>query len=248
MVQTAKRFFWKIWLRLNLLTKDTDNDYIAEVSRGKKSIRNSDIARIIVEEGSEIKYETLLSILNRNDEIIRRQLQLGNSVLTGTAQYTPRVSGTWLGSSAQFNPELHKITLDIVPGFEMHQALAEVGVEILGVRESGAFIGLVTDTLTRLTDGSITAGEDIRIDGHKIRIAPEDEAGLGVFFIDSSGVSHPVTRTLTRNDPKTLLARVPVDLPVGEYSLHVVTRFTSGNNLLKEPRTIEYEKFLFING
>jgi hypothetical protein len=25
-------FFWKVWLRPNLLTKDVDNDYVAEVS------------------------------------------------------------------------------------------------------------------------------------------------------------------------------------------------------------------------
>ena len=28
----AKRFFWKVWLKLNLLTRDVDNDYIAEVA------------------------------------------------------------------------------------------------------------------------------------------------------------------------------------------------------------------------
>jgi hypothetical protein len=28
----AKDLFWKIWLRPNQLTKDVDNDYVAEVS------------------------------------------------------------------------------------------------------------------------------------------------------------------------------------------------------------------------
>jgi hypothetical protein len=28
----AKKAFWKVWLRRNLLTKDVENDYTAEVS------------------------------------------------------------------------------------------------------------------------------------------------------------------------------------------------------------------------
>ena len=51
--------YWKVWLTPNLLTKDIDNDYIAEVSTSKQTLRNEDIAQRIVDEGSEIKYDTL---------------------------------------------------------------------------------------------------------------------------------------------------------------------------------------------
>lgn len=40
--------FWKVWLKPNLLTKDVDNDYIAEVSTSKQTLRNEDIAQRIV--------------------------------------------------------------------------------------------------------------------------------------------------------------------------------------------------------
>ena len=63
--------YWKVWLTPNLLTKDVDNDYIAEVSTSKHTLRNEDIAQRIVAEGSEIKYDTLLSIINQHDRIIR---------------------------------------------------------------------------------------------------------------------------------------------------------------------------------
>ncbi|MFT3739445.1 MAG: DNA-binding domain-containing protein [Breznakibacter sp.] len=241
----AYNFFWKIWLRLNKLTKDVDNDYMAEVSTGKKSLRNADIAQLIVKEGSEIKYDTLLSILNQSDRIVREQVQLGNSVLTGACQYTPRVLGAWIGASAKFDPAAHKVALNIIPSAEMRAALAEVGVEVLGVKESGAFIGLVTDTATGLTDGSITAGDDIRIEGDKLKIAPEGEETLGVFLVDANGVATHVTRRLTQNDPKTIIARVP-DLHPGQYSLRITTRFSTGSTLLKEPRTVEYDKLLIV--
>ncbi len=241
------RFFWKVWLRLNLLTKDVDNDYVAEVSlTGKKALRNADIARLIKEAGSELKYETLLSILDQSDRIIREQVQAGHSVLTGCCQYSPRVAGTWIGANAKFDPAVHKITLDIIPSAEMRVALKEVGVEVLGVKEGGAFIGLVTDTATGLTDGTITPGDDILAEGDKLKVAPADETGLGVFFISETGTTIPVTRRLTQNDPKKLLARVP-DLAPGQYTLRVVTRFSNSSTLLTEPRTIDYDRLLIVS-
>ena len=114
--------FWKVWLRLNLLTKDVDNDYTAEVSIMKNSLRNEDIAQRIVNEGSEYKYDTLLSIINQHDRIIREAVMDGYSVLTKTCQYTPRVLGPWIGSSAKFDPEKHKVTLDITLSSEMREA------------------------------------------------------------------------------------------------------------------------------
>jgi hypothetical protein len=59
----AKRFCWKIWLRPNLLTKDVENDYIAEISTVGNTLRNEDIARQIIKRRSELRYETILSIL-----------------------------------------------------------------------------------------------------------------------------------------------------------------------------------------
>lgn len=243
MAQT--KFFWKVWLRANLLTKDVDNDYIAEVSTVNETRRNEDIASRILEVGSEISYDTILSVLNRSDNVVRSMLQSGQSVQTGVCRLSPRVSGTWLGSNATFDPAVHKITLDIVPTAEMREALTSVGVEVLDVKGSGAYIGLVTDTATGLTDGTITAGDDILIEGDKIRIAPDDDDTLGVFLVDSTGKATKVTRRLTQNDPKTVLARVPA-LPAGDYTLRIVTRFSNASTSLKEARTIVYARLLTV--
>lgn len=239
------QFFWKIWLKLNVLTKDVDNDYIAEVSTVGNTKRNEDIAKEIVEGGSEIKYDTLLNVLNRRDRIERRMIQQGNSVQTGNVRLSPRVTGNWIGANAKYDGNVHKMTVDATITAEMREALAAVGVEILGVKADGAFIGLVTDTATGLSDGSVTPGDDILIEGDKLKIVPEDEAGLGVFFVDASGESIPVTRRLTQNDPKKILARVPA-LPAGEYTLRVVTRYSSSSSLVNEARIIEYPKKLVV--
>lgn len=239
--------FWKVWLRLNLLTKDVENDYMAEVSTMKNTLRNEDLARRIVDAGSEYSYDTLLSIMNQQDRTIREVLQEGYSVLTQTCQFTPRVTGSWLGSKALFDPAKHKVTLDIIPSSEMREALSHVGVEVLEVKDSSAGIGLVTDTATGLTNGTITIGDDILIAGDKIKIAGDDP-GIGVFFVNEEGTSVPVTRRFTQNDPKYVLARVPADLPKGTYTLRVVTQFSNNSTQLKEPRIIDYDRPLSTEG
>ena len=243
--------FWKVWLTPNLLTKDIDNDYIAEVSTSKQTLRNEDIAQRIVDEGSEIKYDTLLSIINQHDRIIREAVCDGYSVLTGVGQYSPRVTGSWIGKSANFDPSVNKLTLDMVLSKEMRDALSTVGVEVLGVKEGGgAAIGLVTDTLTEATDGTITPGEDILIEGVKIKIAGDPDL-CGVYFIPRDAPEetiYKVERRLTQNNPSSIIARVPATLQPGAYTLRIVTQYTnSGSTLLKEPRTIEYELLLVVS-
>jgi hypothetical protein len=242
-------YFWKVWLRPNLLTLDVDNDYLAEVSTIGNTLRNEDIARLIGEEGSEIKYDTLLSILNQSDRIKREKLAEGSSVLDGVCHCTPRVLGNWIGSAPVHKPEEHRITIEAIPSTEMRKKLEQVGLEILGVKDSGAYIGCVTDLATGKTNGTITPDEDILIEGDKIKIFPEDESGLGVFFTPDNASPIPVSHTLSQNGPKRIIARVPKGLvEKRDYRLEIVTRFSSGHLLLKDPRTIVYETKLHVGG
>jgi hypothetical protein len=235
----AKKFTWKVWLRLNLLTKEVENDYVAEVSTTGKTLRNDDIAQIIKDEGSELQYETLLDILNHSDRLRRERIQQGYSVQTDVCHLSPRVTGNWEGSTEPFDPKKHKITCDLVPSAELHRAFEEIGVEVLGVKDSGARIGMVTDVATGKTDGTLTRNGDLIIDGEKIKVAPAGEAGLGVFFVHPNGEAVPVTHPLTQNDPKRIICRVP-SLAPDAYTLKIVTRYSQATTLLKEPRAIVY--------
>ena len=99
----AKKFLWKLWLRLNLMTKDVDNDYYAEVSTAGHTMRNEDLAQRIIDEGSEIKFDTLVAIFNHGDRLKREALLAGTSVLDGIAHFTPRVTGNWVGATHRFD-------------------------------------------------------------------------------------------------------------------------------------------------
>jgi hypothetical protein len=241
-----KKFIWRVQLRLNLLTKDKANDYVAEVLTVGNTAKNEDIAQAIIEEGSEINYETTLSVLNRADGIKRTFLAGGRCVQDGVGHFKPKVPGTFDGATAKYDDSVNSITLEMTTAPEMYELLKEVGVEVIGVKDSGAYIGKVINAATGMSDEMIVPGDDIIIEGDKIKIAPEDEEGVGIFFTNTeTGERAQVTKKLTKNDPKTIIARVPA-LSAGTYSLSIVTRYSKSNHLLQSPRTIVYDPVLSV--
>ena len=152
--------------------------------------------------------------------------------------------GAFENSDAQFDPAIHKLTFDIVPTKKLRDALKNVKVINMGTKADVARIRLVTDTLTGLFDGSITASEDIMITGNNIKITG-DEAVVGVFFVAGDGTTTKVTRRLTQNDPSKVIARVPA-LADGSYTLRIVTQFSQSSTTLKEARTLEYPTKLVV--
>ncbi|KAI4361181.1 MULTISPECIES: DUF4469 domain-containing protein [Parabacteroides] len=152
--------------------------------------------------------------------------------------------GAFENSDAQFDPAIHKLTFDIVPTKKLRDALKNVKVINMGTKADVARIRLVTDTLTGLFDGSITASEDIMITGNNIKITG-DEAVVGVFFVAGDGTTTKVTRRLTQNDPSKVIARVPA-LANGSYTLRIVTQFSQSSTTLKEARTLEYPTKLVV--
>jgi hypothetical protein len=241
-----KKYIWKVWLRLNTLTRGVINDYFAVVSTTGNTVKNSDIARKIVENGSEIKYDTILHILNQSDQIIRESIQEGYSVQTGYCHITPRVQGHWLGAITHYTSEKHNLTVDMNPTIEMRDALKEVDIEVLGIKDGGSYIGLVTDVTTGKTDGKVTIDGDIIIEGSKIKILTGDDKSVGLFFVAEDGNEFPVTHQLAINSPKKIVARVPHLKPGLSYTLKIITQYTSGNQLLKTPRTIIYNTPLIV--
>jgi hypothetical protein len=239
------KYNWKVWLRLNKLTPNP-TDYVAEVDTAGDTRRQQDIIDRITAEGSEVKPETIKAVLDRANAVKRDFLLAGYGVFDDFIHLTPRIDGAWSGRES-FTEGKHRVTVDAILSKAMHEEFKQVGVEVLGVAESGARIMLVTDVATQLTDGTVTPGDDIVIAGDKIKLAglpqPDGvmEPGIGVFFVlISSGDSMEAIR-VSENLPARLVARVPTALAPGEsLMLHIVTRYSNGATLLREPRTIIY--------
>ena len=234
-----KKSVWEVYLRPNTLTKDNDRDCIADVYQHAETQRNADIAYIIVKERTEFRPETIMNILAMRDKVVTQLLEEGLSVMDGVVQITPRVSGVWENEGAEYDEKIHKRTVDIVPTADLRDVLDAISVKVLGAKETTARITSITDTATGLKDGTITLGDDIIIEGEKLKI-DEKDSEQGVFFIRSDNVEFKTTRRLSINKPSQIIARVPKNVGTGAVTVIVRTRYSTGNKTLKEMREIVY--------
>ncbi|MGI5174196.1 DUF4469 domain-containing protein [Treponema sp. OMZ 840] len=91
-----------------------------------------------------------------------------------------------------------------------------------------------------LNDGTLTIGDDIIIEGNKLKI-DETDAAQGVFFRLADGTEHKVTRRLSVNQPSQIIARVPAAVPAGKVTVVIRTKFAGSGKPLKEIREIVYK-------
>ena len=234
-----KKFVWEVYLRPNTLTKDNDRDCIADVHAHAATQRNEDIAEIITKERSEFRKETIINILNMRDKAVKDLIQEGLSFMDGLVQISPRVSGVWETENSSYDEKIHKRTVDLVPTTDLRTALDAIGVKVLGAKEETARITEITDTATGLKDGSLTIGDDIIIEGSKIKVDETDPA-QGVFFKAENGTEYKTNRRLSVNNPSQIIARVPKEVPEGKVEVIVRTKFSTGNKTLLQIREIVY--------
>ncbi len=234
---TKKKSVWEVHLRPNTLTKDNDRDCIADVYQHAETQRNKDIADIIVKERTEFRPETIMNILTMRDKVVTQLLEEGLSVMDGVVQITPRVSGVWETEGAEYDEKIHKRTVDIVPTADLRDVLDAISVKVLGAKEATARITSITDTATGLKDGTITIGDDIIIEGDKLKI-DEKDAAQGVFFKAANGTEYKTTRRLSVNKPSQIIARVPKEVPAGAVTVIVRTKYSSTAKPLKEIKEI----------
>ena len=222
---------WQVYLRPNALTKDNDKDCIADVHLNGATLTNEDVAERIVNERSEYRKDTILNILNLRDNAVKAFIQECSSFRDGLVQITPRVSGVWENEAASFDPAVHKRTVDLVPTADLRSTLDGISVKVMGATSASARITAITDGATGLKDGTITIGDDIVIDGEKIKITDEADQAQGIFIVDSTGAEHRVTRRLTVNKPSQIIARVPSSVPAGAVTVKIRTNYSGGANL-----------------
>jgi hypothetical protein len=224
------RHIWQVWLtHFRLGGEEEFREYVAELSSTVALDCESLVDRV-VREGSEVHRETLRATVLRVLEVAEESLLSGHRVDMGSYILIPRVLGKWRGGE----PSGVKLTLEIRLKKSFRARLGEVKLSILGYRGLSNQILRVTDRASGLRDGTITLGDDILIEGERIKVegyGQSDgslESGIGVYFVDKSGHETCADR-IDENTMSRVLVRVPGDLHVGEpYTLEIRTRYTRG--------------------
>lgn len=225
----------KIWLKKNPLTDDP-NDFSGMLS----SMGNIDMSGIldeIVEDGIEVKRDTLESSVKRFHNKVLDKLFSGFNVNTGLVYMRAVPKGPLYGKT--WNPKKNWIEINITQGAGMRKEAAEVEVEILGELSDPIELYSLTDSTTGKTDGMLTKGRNAELKGSYIKLTGDNPA-VGITFRNlSTGVETRLApEDIVLNEPSRLLILVPATLDAGDYELTVKTQFTGANKLLKEPRSV----------
>jgi hypothetical protein len=232
----------KVHLLENGLT-DKNNDFRAIPVPEGPTRTDDDVADAIVAQGTEFNRNTIKDILARANEAVSDFISSGYSYQNDNFHFSPAVRGAWSGRTAVFDPDIHHIAVNVRMTASMRETMNDVSVVVLGERHETSAIGRVINLATGLDDDTMIPGEYVMIEGKHLRIAPEGDPAVGVFFVPlvRGGAPVPVTHRLHINSPGKLEAKVPESLPFGDYTLRIVTRSTSvADKFLNEARVIEY--------
>ena len=235
----------KAYLYDNLLTPDP-NDFVARVS-SERSLSVADICHSAATRGGADVSDAAMS---HAVELFLKEMAYrlcdGFAVNTGYFTAVPVVRGVFLNPNETFDPQRHTLQFQFTQGELMRREIEDVEVKIMGVAETGLYIGQVEDMKSRTVNEVLTPGFNLRVTGTKLRVVG-DKPGVGIFFRET------VTNTATKvdegdiviNNPSELMIIIPA-LPAGTYQLEVTTQYSTGNKLLKEVRSAVFDRPLTV--
>ncbi|GHT25706.1 hypothetical protein FACS189430_12330 [Bacteroidia bacterium] len=233
----------KAWLKKNELTADP-NDYTAIVS-SMGSINKKGLIDVIKDDGLELSSETIEDVVTRYNRYAARYAASGWNVDTGLVYLRPIVTGALYGK--KYDAAKNSVYVSATQGVEIRKELQQTEVEILGEMPDVMNILQVTNMYTKVADGTLTRGRNAQVDGSYIRVAGDDDA-VGVYLenTDTGDTVKLDAADIVVNDPAKLMLLVPADLQDGSYRLKVVTQFTGGGRLLKNPREKVFDQILTV--
>jgi hypothetical protein len=154
-------------------------------------------------------------------EELARLLAEGCYVNTPLGAAMPRASGKLDSPSGRFRPKSegssHRVRFD----FRLDRAIASEALSALRCRriatEDRSSPSIARAASVQSGAGEVRAGDFLRISGARLKFDPADES-LGPFFRAASGEERR-SDAYAHIQPSLVIARVPADLPPGEYRI-----------------------------
>jgi hypothetical protein len=175
------------------------------------------------------------------------QLCDGFSINFGFFRLHPRIGGAFKDALEGWNAEKHPVKFS----FQVLKPLRDIipHIEVLreGVHDGSGFAAEFTDVTTEAVNETATPGGMCVLAGHKIKIAGS-HADCGVYFADAANAANreKVTGNLAENTAGKIIGKIPA-LAAGKWKAVIITQYSGGSNLLKEPRTIEFAHSLTVS-
>jgi hypothetical protein len=148
------------------------------------------------------------------------------------------VGGVWDSPDEVNDRKKHPIGFTFRVLKALRDLVRFITIEVDGIENTPAYINFMEDVSTGAINETITSSSEIIINGHKIKIEGTDPS-CGLYLITDSGVEHKITRRFAVNTVSKIITTAP-SLTVGDtVTVRIVTQYTGGKTLLKEPRVLE---------
>jgi hypothetical protein len=151
----------------------------------------------------------------------------------------PNIGGTYNSVNETFDHEKNPISFRFRTLAALRRMIKFITVEIDGVAATGGYIDEFFDGSSQSVNEILTASEQFSVSGYKIKVSG-DNPECGVYFepLEDKGQRIKVKSTLMENSPSKIIGMVPELVTPRTYRVVIVTQYTRGKGLLKEPRTI----------
>lgn len=237
----------KAYLYDNFLTKDNPNDFIARTV-SERSLNVKQICEAAANRGGA---DVTVASMEHATELFLKEMAYqmcdGYSVNTGYFTAGTQIRGVFDSPKEAFNSEKHTILFQFNQGEKLRAEIPTIEINILGVADASSAILQVKDVKSGTINDILTPGRNLKISGSKIKIAGDNPAN-GIYFVnmDTNDRTQVEESDMVINNPSELIVIIPSTISAGGYKLEVVTQY-AGGNLLKEPRTAEFDKTLVVS-
>lgn len=230
----------KYTLQENLLTERPD-DYMVQTIASRVYDKEAIIAQIL-RRGTLLTRTDVLAVFSGLEEVIVDIVKDGGTINLPLFNTSFSISGVFEGPMDTFDGSRHKLNVNLTKGTLLREAEKQVRFEKTDAIAPAPSIVEVKDVFSGKTNEALTPGGVAQLWGSNLKIAGDNEQN-GLWFVPETG--DPVkAEVLVTNKPASLIAMIP-QLPVGNYTIRIVTQYTGGN-LLKTSRTSFFEKKLAV--
>lgn len=231
----------KAWLADNNVTPDQQEEKIL-VLENAGSLGLEDVLEEMGKQNTGLRPETMAHSVELFLHTVENLILNGHSVNTGLFRAVVQFRG--VTDNGVWNPQKNKAYVLFTQDKMLRDHINATPVKILGEKKGAIHIIATEDTATGATDGTATPGRAFRLKGKNIKVAGPDE-GVGIYLTgpDGSGQKLP-DDLLVKNNPSEVMVQLPADLAEGRHELRIVTQFSTGNKLLKEPRATVKQFFV----
>lgn len=206
------------------------------------SVDEDDLIKMAVKRRTDISPTTMKASLELLKNMAIERLLNGDHVKFGLGFFYLDVKGLFLGDNASWDSTKHRLVVKVLPTGEVKVSVKEANVKVRGMATVGTVINTVTDVTTQEVNTVLTRGGGVNLTGSKMRIAG-DKDEIGIYLVNNETqdeVLIQMTSVLT-NDPSKISFILPHNIEEGEFKIKITTQYSSGNTLLKEPRSYTFE-------